>query len=141
MARKPKSHLKRMVETATKYEDAVRVHSIMHRAIDEDRNIQAGKVYDLAQSFKAQIRELDPYVDGLIAQNHAFRTLIAGLGPALKAAAEADPSLAEPVSALEAILGDEGFDAEETGSDVSHEDPDATPSTLAPPPAQIILDL
>lgn len=81
MARKPKSHLKRMLETATKYEDAVRIHSIMHRAIDEDRNVQAGKVYDLAQAFRAQIRELDPYVDGLIAQNHAFRTLVAGRLP------------------------------------------------------------
>jgi hypothetical protein len=134
MARKPKSHLKRMVETATKYEDAVRLHSIMHSAIDEDRNVQAGKVYDLAQAFRSQIRELDPYVDGLIAQNHAFRTLVAGLGPALRAAAEADPSLAEPVSALEALLGTEGFEEGEEASDTP-------PTPLAPPPAQITLDL
>jgi hypothetical protein len=124
-----------MVETATKYEDAVRIHSIMHRAIDEDRNLQAGKVYDLAQSFRAQIRELDPYVDALIAQNHAFRTLVAGLGPVLKAAADADPALAEQVLSLEALLGEEGFDAD---------DPDETPDPAPPlpaPPAQILLDL
>ncbi len=138
MARKPKSHLKRMVETAMKYEDAVRVHSIMHRAIDEDRNIQAGKVYDLAQAFRAQIRELDPYVDGLIAQNHAFRTLVAGLGSALKAAAEADPDLAEQVGALEALLGTEGFDE---GEEADPEPSDTSPTPLAPPPAQITLDL
>jgi hypothetical protein len=135
MAKKPKSALKRMVETATKYEDAVRIHSIMHRAIDEDRNLQAGKVYDLAQSFRAQIRELDPYVDALIAQNHAFRTLVAGLGPVLKAAADADPALAEQVLSLEALLGEEGFDAEE---------PDEAPEPATPlpaPPAQILLDL
>lgn len=137
MARKPKSHLKRMVETATKYEDAVRIHSIMHRAIDEDRNVQAGKVYDLAQAFRAQIRELDPYVDGLIAQNHAFRTLVAGLGPALKTAAETDPDLAEQVRALEALLGEEGFDA-----DGPEEAPEPDTRTLLPdPPAQIQLDL
>jgi len=144
MARKPKSALKRMVETATKYEDAVRVHSIMHRAVDEDRNVQAGKVYDLAQSFKEQIRELDPYVDALIAQNHAFRTLVAGLGPVLTAAAEADPGVAEQVRALEALLGEEGFDVEgpeETGPNSLEAAPDAPPAMLPAPPDQIQLDL
>lgn len=137
MAKKPKSALRRMVETATKYEDAVRVHSIMHRAVDEDRNLQAGKVYDLAQSFRIQIRELDPYVDALIAQNHAFRTLVAGLGPVLTAAAEADPAVAEQVRALEALLGEEGFDAEDP-EETPELDP---PARLPDPPAQIQLDL
>jgi hypothetical protein len=137
MAKKPKSALKRMVETATKYEDAVRVHSLMHRAIDEDRNVQAGKVYELAQSFREQIRELDPYVDALIAQNHAFRTLVAGLGPVLTAAAAADPELAEQVRALEALLGEEGFDAE--GQEETPDTP--APTRLPDPPAQIQLDL
>jgi hypothetical protein len=137
MARKPKSALKRMLETATKYEDAVRAHSIMHRAVDEDRNVQAGKVYELAQSFREQIRDLDPYVDALIAQNHAFRTLVAGLGPVLTAAAEADPGVAEQVRALEALLGEEGFDAEDPEE---APEPD-TPARLPDPPAQIKLDL
>ena len=137
MARKPKSALKRMVETATKYEDAVRIHSLMHRAVDEDRNIQAGKVYELAQSFREQIRELDPYVGALIAQNNAFRTLVAGLGPILTAAAEADPELAEQVRALEALLGEEGFDAD--GPEETPETP--APTRLPDPPAQIQLDL
>lgn len=137
MARKPKSALRRMVETAAKYEDAVRAHSIMHRAVDEDRNVQAGKVYDLAQSFRAQIADLNPYVDALIAQNHAFRTLVAGLGPVLTAAAEADPDVADQVRALEALLGEEGFDAE--GPEETPE-PDA-PARLPDPPAQIQLDL
>lgn len=144
MARKPKSALKRMLETATKYEDAVRAYSIMHRAVDEDRNVQAGKVYDLAQSFRAQIADLNPYVDALIAQNHAFRTLAAGLGPVLTAAAEADPGVAEQVRALEALLGEEGFDAEEPGEagpDSEEEGPDAPPATLPAPPDQIRLDL
>jgi len=140
MTRKPKSALKRMVETATKYEDAVRVHSIMHRAVDEDRNIQAGKVYDLAQSFKSQIGELDPYVDGLISQNHAFRSLVAGLGPVLKAAAEADPARMEQVIVLEALLGEEGFDEAE-GADPEPDSSEPSLVQLAPPPAQITLDL
>lgn len=144
MARKPKSALKRVVETAAKYENAVRAHSIMHRAVDEDRNVQAGKVYDLAQSFRAQIADLTPYVDALIAQNHAFRTLAAGLGPVLTAAAEADPGVAEQVRALEALLGEEGFDAEEpeeTGPDDPEAAPDAPSATLPAPPDQITLDL
>lgn len=125
------------METATKYEDAVRIHSLMHRAVDEDRNLQAGKVYELAQSFREQIRELDPYVDALIAQNHAFRTLVAGLGPVLTAAAEGDPGVAEQVRALEALLGEDGFDAD--GPDETPEP--ATPARLPDPPAQIQLDL
>lgn len=82
---KTKTLLTKMVDTATKYEDAVRVHSIMQRAVDEDRNLQAGKVYELAQSFRTQIREVEPYVAGVIEREEAAKSLLARIGQRLRA--------------------------------------------------------
>lgn len=119
MKRKPKSLLRRMVETAEKYEDAVRVHGIMYKALDEDRNLQAGKIYDLAQAFRGQAAELDPYVDELITQNHAFRKLAAKILADLKAGDQ--PDLPAAIAGLEAFLAEEGFSEEEATEEAGDE--------------------
>jgi len=102
---KAKPLLTRMVDTATKYENAVRIHSIMQRAIDEERNIQAGKVYELAQSFRAQIREVEPYVEGLIQEGEAARALLARISQRLRADVGAEAEFFDLLGEIDAMTG------------------------------------
>lgn len=140
--RKPKSLLLKAVETGVRYEDAIRLHGIMRTTIDEERNIQAGKVYDLAKQFREEIAALEPHVDDLIAQNQAFRSLLMALGPVLKSAAEADAGVSEAVAALEELLGEDGF-GPELDEDVPVPSPVAAKPAQEPasPPAQTAFDL
>jgi hypothetical protein len=141
MKRKAKSLFLKAVETGDRYAEAVRLHSVMHRALDEDRNLQAGKVYDLAGQFRDEMKALDAHVEEIVARNEAFRSIVRDLDPVLKAAAGADLRVAGLVAGLAGLMGEE--EAATPASDA--------PSTLAapmreareldPPPAQISLDL
>lgn len=102
---KPKTVLSKMVDTATKYEDAIRVHSIMQKAVDEDRNIQAGKVYELAQSFRAQIREVEPYVEGIIQEGEAARALLARISQRLRADVGTEAEFFDLLGEIDAMTG------------------------------------
>lgn len=102
---KEKTRLAKLVDTATKYEDAVRIHSIMQRAIDDERNIQAGKVYELAQSFRAQIREVEPYVEGLVREGDAARALLARISQRLRADVGSEAEFFDLLGEIDAMTG------------------------------------
>ncbi len=58
-----KNSVDEILKLVIQHEKALTAHSIMHDALDDDRNIQAGKVYELRKLLNEAVSDLSLLLD------------------------------------------------------------------------------